>query len=141
MTTFTPFASLAGGVLIGVAASLLLLLTGRMAGVSGIVGGIIDDAGDRDWRVAFVVGLLAGGLALFALDPAAFRIAVVRSPGALVIAGLLVGFGTQLGSGCTSGHAVCGIGRGSPRGLVATLVFMLAGALTVYVVGHLLGGA
>ncbi len=140
MTAFTPFSALAGGILIGVAAALLLLLTGRMAGVSGILGGLVDERGDRDWRVAFLAGLVAGGLLLAALTPGAFTIAVARSPGALAVAGLLVGIGSQLGSGCTSGHGVCGIGRGSPRGLVATATFMVVGALTVYVVDHLLGG-
>ena len=128
---FTPVAALAGGLMIGLAAALLWLGNGRTAGVSGIVGGVVRPLrGDVAWRVAFVGGLvLAGVVAVLArMD------AIAPSPrplGVLALAGLLVGAGTRIGGGCTSGHGVCGIGRGSRRSLVATLVFVLSGMLTV----------
>ena len=141
MADFTPWSSLAGGVLIGVAATLLLVANGRIAGISGIVGGLLRaQRGEIAWRALFVAGLLAGGLVLQTLRPAAIGPSVVGFP-LLVLAGLLVGFGTALGSGCTSGHGVCGIGRLSPRSLVATATFMLAGAAMTYVVRHLLGAS
>ena len=140
MAEFTPWSSLLGGMLIGAAASLLLLANGRIAGISGIVGGLLRaERGETAWRALFVAGLIAGGLVLQIAAPAAIGPSVVGSP-LLVVAGLLVGFGTQLGSGCTSGHGVCGIGRLSPRSLVATATFMLAGAAMTFVVRHLLGG-
>lgn len=135
---FTPWSALAGGMLIGAAASLLLLLNGRIAGISGILGGLLKPrAGDVAWRAAFVIGLLASPLlvALFAAWP---QPQVDAGYGALVVAGLLVGVGTRYGSGCTSGHGVCGLSRGSPRSLAATLVFMAGGFATVYVLRHLL---
>lgn len=136
---FTPWASLAGGVLIGLAAALFVLLNGRIAGISGILGGLLKPVkGDLGWRIAFLLGLVA--------SPAAYAwMAQVPSPhidaswGALVLAGLLVGVGTRYGSGCTSGHGVCGLSRLSPRSLVATATFMGAGFATVFVVRHLLG--
>jgi uncharacterized membrane protein YedE/YeeE len=138
---FTPFASLTGGALIGLAASLLLLGDGRIAGISGIVGGLLDPgAGDRAWRLLFVAGLLVGGLGLRVVDPALLRMDLDRSAGALVASGLLVGFGTALGNGCTSGHGVCGLSRGSRRSFVATLTFMATGLLVATLVGHMLGG-
>jgi hypothetical protein len=141
MADFTPFSSLLGGLVIGAAASLLLLANGRIAGISGIVGGLLRAERDETaWRALFVAGLLAGGLALQLVRPASIGPSVVGFP-LLIVAGLLVGFGTRLGSGCTSGHGVCGVGRLSPRSLVATATFMLAGAVTTYVVRHLLGGA
>jgi len=133
---FTPLSSFAGGVLIGCAAAMLLLFNGRIAGVSGIAGGLLaPQRGDIAWRVAFVIGLLAA--------PVAFRL-FGRMPfpridagfGVLVVAGLLVGLGTSYGSGCTSGHGVCGLSRLSPRSLVATLAFMAAGMATVFMVRH-----
>jgi uncharacterized membrane protein YedE/YeeE len=142
MDHFTPGSALVGGVLIGLSSSLLLLYNGRIAGISGIVGGLLrGPAGERLWRAAFVLGLLAGGLMLRLVEPEAFTFGIVRSTPALVLAGLLVGIGTQLGSGCTSGHGVCGISRGSARSIVATGVFMATGALAVYIVNHVLGGA
>jgi uncharacterized membrane protein YedE/YeeE len=130
-------APLAGGILIGLAASVLLLWSGRIAGISGIVGGLLrPKRGDVAWRAVFVAGLLAGGGLLALVHPAALD---VRAPGSLLsvaLAGLLVGYGTRLGSGCTSGHGVCGVSRLSRRSLVATITFIAAGALTVY-----LGGA
>jgi uncharacterized protein len=141
MEHFTPLASLIGGAMIGLAASLLLLGDGRIAGISGIVGGLLKPgAGDTAWRVSFVSGLLVGGLGLRVVNPALLRMDLDRSAGALVAAGLLVGFGTALGNGCTSGHGVCGLSRGSPRSLVATLTFMATGFLLAWLVGHALGG-
>ena len=135
---FTPWASLAGGALIGLAAALLLLCNGRIAGVSGIVGGLIKPRlHDASWRIAFVGGLIVAPLIwqLFSQLPS---IQIDANYGVLVIAGLLVGIGTRYGAGCTSGHGVCGISRLSPRAIVATLSFMAAGFATVYVVRHLL---
>lgn len=140
MADFTPVSSFAGGVLIGVAAALLLVANGRIAGISGIVGGVLrGQRSELAWRVPFVGGLLAGGLLLQLVRPEAIGPSVVGYP-ALIVAGVLVGYGTQLGSGCTSGHGVCGVARLSPRSLVATGVFMLAGAATTFVVRHLSGG-
>ena len=141
MEHFTPFASLIGGALIGLAASLLLLGDGRIAGISGIVAGLLNPvAGDTAWRVLFVAGLLIGGLGLRVVDPALLRMDLDRSAEALVAGGLLVGFGTALGNGCTSGHGVCGLSRGSFRSLVATLTFMATGILVARLVAHALGG-
>lgn len=142
MENFTPGASLLGGILIGVSASLLLLCDGKIAGISGIVGGLLSPAKDDTWwRVLFVVGLLFGGLVFSLSSPAFFTISISRSTGALFLAGLLVGFGTRLGNGCTSGHGVCGISRLSPRSVVATLTFMATALVTVFVINHILGGA
>jgi uncharacterized membrane protein YedE/YeeE len=141
MDHFTPVASTIGGLLIGLSASALLLLDGRIAGISGVLGNAIaPEDGDRIWRLLFLAGLAAGGLALRVVRPAAFEAGASGSIALLVIAGLLVGFGTRLGGGCTSGHGVCGIARLSPRSIVATLVFMAAGMATVFVVRHVLGG-
>ena len=136
---FTPGSALVGGILIGIAAAMFLLLNGRVAGISGILGGLLKPTpGDIGWRAAFVAGLIAAPLvySLFAVLPS---LQIDASYGALVLAGLLVGVGTRYGSGCTSGHGVCGLSRLSPRSLVATLVFMSAGFATVFVVRHLLG--
>lgn len=136
---FTPWAALAGGVLIGTAAAMFVLLNGRIAGISGVLGGLLRPAkGDVAWRVAFVLGLVGAPLVycLFAVLPAA---RIDAGYGALVLAGLLVGVGTRYGAGCTSGHGVCGVARLSPRSLVATVVFMAAGFATVFVVRHLSG--
>lgn len=137
-SSFTPGSALAGGLLIGLAAALFMLLNGRIAGISGILGGLLRPArGDIGWRLAFVLGLLAAPLAyaLFAALPA---LQIDASYPGLVIAGLLVGIGTRYGSGCTSGHGVCGISRLSPRSTVATLAFMAAGFVTVYLLRHVL---
>ena len=136
---FTPWSSLTGGVLIGIAAAMFLLFNGRIAGISGIPGGLLkpvrDDVG---WRVAFLVGLLAAPFvyALFVTLP---RPQIDASYGALILAGLLVGVGTRYGGGCTSGHGVCGLSRLSLRSLVATLAFMGAGFATVYLTRHVFG--
>ncbi|MDZ5461373.1 YeeE/YedE family protein [Azohydromonas lata] len=137
---FTPAASLAGGLLIGVAAAMFVLLPGRIAGISGVLGGLLKPAqGDVAWRLAFVLGLVAAPLA-WSLLAALPRPHIDAGTGALVLAGLLVGVGTRYGAGCTSGHGVCGLSRLSPRSLAATLSFMGAGFATVYVLRHLLAG-
>lgn len=136
---FTPWSALAGGVLLGLASALFVLLNGRILGVSGIVGGLLRPrAGDTGWRLAFVLGMLvAPGVYWLFAGATAPRIDAGWS--AVVAAGLLVGVGTRYGSGCTSGHGVCGLSRLSPRSLVATLAFMGAGFLTVFLVRHVLG--
>ncbi|MFH0131846.1 YeeE/YedE family protein [Variovorax sp. VaC1] len=136
---FTPLAATAGGVLIGVAAAMFVLLNGRIAGISGVLGGLLRPSkGDVAWRAAFVLGLVGAPCVylLFAVLP---RPQIDAGYGALILAGLLVGIGTRYGSGCTSGHGVCGISRLSPRSLAATVTFMAAGFVTVFVVSHLLG--
>src|SRR6476469_5285716 len=133
---FTPAASFAGGALIGIAAAMLLLLSGRVAGVSGIIGGLLaPHRGDVAWRLAFVGGLLAAPV-LMALLGERSAPRIDAGFGTLVVAGLLVGIGTSYGSGCTSGHGVCGLSRLSPRSLAATLAFMAAGMVTVFLVRH-----
>ncbi len=136
---FTPWSSLAGGVLIGIAAAMFALLNGRVAGISGVLGGLLKPVkGDIGWRVAFVSGLLIAPL-LYLLVADAPRPQIDAGYAALVIAGLLVGVGTRYGSGCTSGHGVCGLSRLSPRSLAATAAFMGAGFFTVYVPRHVFG--
>lgn len=137
---FTPLSALAGGALIGLATALLLLLNGRIAGISGIVGGLFArGTGETSWRLAFVVGLLAGP-SLWALLHTLPPIRIDAGYPLLIAAGLLVGLGTRYASGCTSGHGVCGLSRLSPRSLAATLLFMGGGFATVFFVRHLLGG-
>ncbi len=128
---------LGGGALIGLAAVLLFALEGRIAGISGILGGLLSASGDRGWRLAFLLGLPAGAALVAALAGSLPQQLLGGWP-TLVVAGLLVGFGTRLGSGCTSGHGVCGIARGSPRSITATALFMAAGILTVFILRHLL---
>jgi uncharacterized membrane protein YedE/YeeE len=136
---FTPWISLTGGLLIGLAAVMLLLFNGRIAGISGIVGGLLNPTrGDMAWRIAFVTGLVISPL-LFALAAPLPEVRVEASYPVLLIAGLLVGIGTRYGSGCTSGHGVCGLSRRSPRSMAATIAFMSAGFVTVYIVRHLTG--
>jgi uncharacterized protein len=137
-TLFTPLASTLGGGLIGLSAGVLLLFAGRIAGISGILGGAFFTAGDRLWRFAFLGGLVAGGALLALLAPSSFSAPSAQGT-PILVAGLLVGFGTQLGSGCTSGHGVCGLPRLSLRSLAATGTFMVAGAAAVLAV-RLLGG-
>ena len=135
---FTPWTSLAGGVLIGTAAAMLLLLNGKIAGISGILGGLLRPrGGDIGWRVAFIAGLVAAPL-LYQLVTPLPAVQIDAGTGLLIAAGLLVGLGTRYGSGCTSGHGVCGLSRLSPRSLVATAAFMAAGFMTVFIVRHLL---
>ena len=143
IVNFTPISALIGGALIGAAAVLLFLLNGRIAGVSGIAGLLLDREihNRRDeiaWRVLFLVGLIIGAGVYSLWAPVTIHINA--SVGLLTIAGLLVGFGTQLGSGCTSGHGVCGIARLSPRSIVATLVFIASAIITVFVMRHVVGG-
>ena len=137
-THFTPWAALAGGVLLGLASALFVLLNGRILGISGIVGGLLRPrAGDVGWRLAFVLGMLvAPGLYWLVVGPTQPRIDA--NWGMVLIAGPLVGVGTRYGSGCTSGHGVCGLSRMSPRSLVATLAFMGAGFVTVFLIRHAL---
>lgn len=138
-TEFTPVAALAGGALIGLAATLLMLLNGRIAGISGILGGAFAaPRGDMVWRIAFIAGLVAASVVA---QLAGYGLPAIDMPSwpVIVIAGLLTGFGTRMGSGCTSGHGVCGIARLSPRSIVATCLFMAAGFATVFVVRHVLG--
>ena len=137
-THFTPWAALAGGILLGLASALFVLLNGRILGISGIVGGLLRPrAGDMGWRLAFLLGMLvAPGLYWLVVGPTQPRIDATW--GMVVMAGLLVGVGTRYGSGCTSGHGVCGLSRMSPRSLVATLAFMGAGFVTVFLIRHAL---
>lgn len=140
-TAFTPVPALAGGALIGVAVSIFLLATGRVAGISGVVGGVLSPKpGDFAWRVAFLAGLVFVGFVASALAPSMLAPSASRGPGAMIVAGLIVGYGTRLGNGCTSGHGVCGLSRFSVRSLVATLTFMFTGMVTVTVM-RMLGDA
>ncbi len=131
-----------GGTMIGLSVAIMLLFLGRITGISGIFGGaLIPPDGDRLWRAVFVFGLLVGGASLWWLYPAAFPVASLKSMSwpVVVLAGLLVGVGTRMGSGCTSGHGICGLARFSVRSLVATVTFILAGAATVFLARHVLG--
>ncbi len=132
MTEFTPVSATLGGIMIGCAAAGLLLLQGRIAGISGILGTALSAEDDRPWRLAFLVGLPLGALGASAAMGGA-TVQIAGSPFVLVAAGLLVGVGTQVGSGCTSGHGVCGLARFSGRSLVATATFMVVAALVVFV--------
>jgi uncharacterized membrane protein YedE/YeeE len=141
MANFTPISAAIGGALIGLAAVLLMLFTGRIAGIAGITGGLISPrTDDRAWRLAFIAGLIAAPLAAALLGHA---VAMPKMPGSFVtiaVAGLLVGFGTRLGNGCTSGHGICGIARLSPRSIAATVVFMAAAIIVVALTRHVFGG-
>jgi uncharacterized membrane protein YedE/YeeE len=140
LANFTPGFSLAGGLVIGAAAAVLVLFNGRIAGISGILGGLLTlPRGDMAWRLAFLAGLIGAPIVAGPLDKPAIA-DIQASWGEIMIAGFLVGIGTRYASGCTSGHGVCGISRGSIRSLVATLTFMAAGFLTVFVQRHLIGG-
>ncbi|QLI83109.1 YeeE/YedE family protein [Chitinibacter fontanus] len=134
---FTPIASLIGGAMIGLAAGLLILLAGRIAGIAGIIGGLLTGASDKNWRILFMAGLV--------LSPVIWRwfaplpeLNMVTSPVGLIVAGLLVGMGTRYANGCTSGHGICGLSRFSLRSLVAVVSFMSAGFVTVFVIKHLI---
>ena len=135
---FTPWPALAGGLLVGLAAALLINLNGRVLGASGAIAGLMPPQGDAGWRLSLIAGIFAAPFALMPFNAAA---APQFESGTLtiVIAGLLVGFGTRLGTGCTSGHGVCGISRMSTRSIVATLVFVLVGVATVFIARHILG--
>jgi uncharacterized membrane protein YedE/YeeE len=130
-TDFTPYSSLAGGLLIGLSASLLLWMNGRVAGISGILAGLWGPPDERSWRVAFVVSLIAVGVFAAWMAPARVAFGLDRSLPLMALGGLLVGVGTRVGGGCTSGHGVCGNARLSPRSLIATVTFIATGMLTV----------
>jgi uncharacterized protein len=141
MANFTPISAAIGGALIGLSAVLLMLFNGRIAGVSGILGGLLNpQTTDRTWRVAFIAGLIAAPLTA-AL--AGYAVPMPQLPGStitIIVAGLLVGFGTRLGSGCTSGHGICGISRFSPRSIAATAIFMVAAIIVVALTHHVFAG-
>ena len=140
MENFTPVSAAVGGLLIGMSAALLWVAKGRIAGISGILGGLgAWRSGDLTWRAAFLVGLMAAPLIYGAVGGGLPEPTDAASPAFLIVAGLLVGFGTRLGSGCTSGHGVCGLARLSPRSLTATGLFMASAAATVFVTRHLIG--
>jgi uncharacterized membrane protein YedE/YeeE len=141
MGEFTPISAAIGGALIGLAATLLMVLTGRIAGISGIFAGLVSpEAGDRSWRVAFIAGLILAPLAAGLIGTPLAPPQLPASWGISVAAGLLVGFGTRLGSGCTSGHGICGIARLSARSLVATAVFVASAMAVVAISRHVVGG-
>lgn len=140
-THFTPWASLSGGVLLGVASALFILLNGRILGISGILGGLLPaKMGDAAWRITFLLGLFVSPHVMKALAPVEFLHAprIDANMAMVVVAGLMVGLGTRYGSGCTSGHGVCGLSRLSPRSMMATGLFMAAGFVTVFVIQHIL---
>ena len=138
---FTPWSSLTGGIVLGIASALFILINGRILGISGILGGLLPPkVGDTTWRIAFLLGMFAAPTVFHAMVPAEYITAprIDATEWMIVVAGLLVGVGTRYASGCTSGHGVCGLSRLSPRSLVATASFMSAGFVTVYVVRHLI---
>lgn len=140
MENFTPITGLIGGLLIGAAATLTLWANGRIAGISGILSGVLfPTQGETLWRVLFISGLIAGA-GLYLLVRGTFPLEIQAAPIPTIVAGLLVGFGTRLGSGCTSGHGICGIARLSRRSLTATLTFIVTAVITVFVTRHLFGG-
>lgn len=141
METFTPGSGFVGGALIGLSAALFVLINGKVAGISGILGGTLSAARDDvTWRLAFVAGLIAGPLLVAAVLGSMPAVSLQASWPMLIAAGLLVGFGTRLGGGCTSGHGVCGMARLSPRSVTATVVFFATAVTTVFVVRHVIGG-
>jgi hypothetical protein len=141
MANFTPVSAAIGGALIGLASVLLMLLTGRIAGISGIFGGLLNVGGeDRGWRIAFIAGLILAPLISGGIGYAMAAPQLPASWTIIIAAGLLVGFGTRLGGGCTSGHGICGIARLSNRSIAATAIFMLTAIATVAVTRHLWGG-
>jgi uncharacterized membrane protein YedE/YeeE len=140
MENFTPGSALIGGLMIGASAALFLVLNGRIAGISGILGGLLQPArSDVGWRIAFLGGIFVAPLVYLAFGGALPPVELDASLPLLIVAGVIVGFGTRLGAGCTSGHGVCGIGRGSPRSIIATIVFMATAIATVFVTRHVIG--
>ncbi len=140
MVNFTPVSAFSGGILIGFAAILLLLFNGRIAGISGIMGGLLSPSrSELFWRLAFMVGIILGAFLFSQLKPDFYHPRVSFPVWMLALAGFLVGFGTRMGNGCTSGHAVCGIARLSLRSIVATITFMATGFITVFIVRHVVG--
>jgi uncharacterized protein len=140
MENFTPYSALFGGILIGLAASLLLLCNGRIAGISGVMGGLINTTKEEFyWRFAFLIGIVIGAFLLKHFQPELYHPREHFPIWLLASGGFLVGFGTRMGNGCTSGHAICGIARLSMRSIAATFTFMVSGFLTVYLIRHVLG--
>jgi uncharacterized protein len=141
MQNFTPVSALAGGAMIGASAAALLVLNGRIAGVSGILGGLLlqPERSEVGWRLAFLAGLIVAPVVYVAFGGALPGVMLTGPLWLLIVAGLIVGLGSRLGSGCTSGHGVCGIGRGSPRSLLATVTFLATAILTVFITRHVLG--
>ena len=141
MENFTPYSAFFGGTLIGISASMLMLLNGRIAGISGIVKGLLkpSNCSEINWRIAFLAGLVFGGLGYAMVFPVQITLPQGINMLTLIIGGLLVGFGTAMGNGCTSGHGVCGMSRFSIRSIVATMTFLSTGMLTVYIIRHVLG--
>lgn len=139
MENFTPVSALIGGIMIGLSGLLLLLAHGRVAGISGILANLFTKSGDRTWSLAFILGLIIGGV-VWNLHGNTTPALPTENLTYIIIGGLLVGFGTRLGGGCTSGHGVCGMSRLSPRSIAATFIFMAAAAVTVYVIRHVIGG-
>ena len=140
ITDFTPYQSLTGGVLIGLSAVMLMAFNGRIAGMTGILGGILPPyAPNNGWRIAFLIGAVAAPV-LYVLMGGAVPFGVPISTAAMIVGGFIVGIGVTYGSGCTSGHGVCGMARLSPRSIVATITFMITTGLTVYVMRHVIGG-
>jgi uncharacterized membrane protein YedE/YeeE len=141
MVNFTPVSASIGGALIGLSAVLLMLLTGRIAGISGIFGGLLDlRSEDKGWRIAFIAGLVLAPVIAGSIGYAMAPPKLPASWAVIAAAGLLVGFGTRLGGGCTSGHGICGIARLSARSIAATLIFMITAIATVAITHHVLGG-
>lgn len=141
MEGFTPVLSALGGILIGLAAIALLYFNGRIAGISGILAGVLMPArGEIAWRAVFIAGMLCGALLILWFHPAAMQVRIDVSTPAVILGGLLVGLGTRIGSGCTSGHGVCGVGRLAPRSMVASAVFVGCAGLTVHLIRHVAGG-
>lgn len=141
MHNFTPLSAVIGGLLIGATATLMLLLKGRLTGISGIVGGLIHPShGDTSWRALFLIGLMSAPLLFRLVTGRLPEVLSTTSEGMLIVAGLLVGFGTRLGNGCTSGHGVCGVARRAPRSIVATLTFLFSAMLTVFLTRHIFHG-
>ncbi len=140
MENFTPVSAIIGGAMIGVASSMLLVLSGRLAGISGILSGLLPPTrGDIDWRILFIGGLLLGTFVYQLFAGEGYEVSFSLGWPAIVVGGLLTGIGTRIGGGCTSGHGVCGLGRLSPRSTVATITFIVVGGLTVFVTRHVLG--
>jgi len=140
LENFTPVSAFSGGLLIGLAATILLLFNGRIAGISGIMGGLLSpQRSELFWRIAFLIGIISGAFLVHLTNPALNPLRVGFPVWLLGTGGFLVGFGTRMGNGCTSGHAVCGIARFSMRSLVATVTFMTTGFITVFIVRHILG--
>lgn len=140
MENFTPISAFSGGVLIGLSATILLLFSGRIAGISGMLGGLMNSQRTEwYWRLAFLLGIVAGGFIFHLISPELYQPRINFPLWSLLLAGFLVGFGTRMGNGCTSGHAICGIARLSLRSVVATMTFMVTGFITVFVIRHLIG--